>query len=112
MITILLFIISFLLFIFILYSIVEWLTHISMVKDHTDIYGYANYQKFKREFVKQKWNYIWRTGLFNSNTNSKIHAGIIQFNGIGMIINNPVSYFLCMMYVKKHIKPTKGGYKW
>jgi len=72
---------------------IDYRTHISMVKSSTKEYGKANYNIFFQEFNKCKWDIKrYKGSLFDKSTNSEIHASIIQFNGVGMIMQNPIEY--------------------
>lgn len=90
-----------------LFFIAEWQVHIDMTKRNSDKYGYGNFDLFKREFVKYNWeSKRWKDSLFDYNTNSQYHAGIIQFVGIGMIMRNPIDWIKVKRYVAQHIKET------
>lgn len=85
---------------------ISWLTHISMTNDDTSKTGWASYTTFKKWFNKYEWqeNVLYSDSLWNRELDCKIHASIIKFEGIGMKINNPLSYILVKLYVRKYIK--------
>jgi hypothetical protein len=99
-----------------MFASVDWLAHISMTKDHSSKRGWGNYKKFKREFEKIEWKplLLYSKSFANRDNDSEIHANIIKFNGVGMIINNPISLYLCKRYVKKQMlsKPKVELHKW
>lgn len=91
---------------------VDWLVHISMVKENGKAYGWASYKRFVEEFDKVDWkpDELFSGSLFSKENYShkdKIHANIIQFNNKGMIIYDPFSYLLTKFYIKKWIKQNR-----
>jgi hypothetical protein len=102
-----------------IYLWVEWSTHLDMVNTHAVNTGWGSYKDFKREFHKINWRYKhdFPTSVF-CNTyfdaeHSQFHANIISFNSKGMKINNPISFILCKLYVKKYInKNFRQKVKW
>lgn len=101
-----------------IFALVSWLVHISMVKGHCDTYGCGNRKLFWEQFKKCE---LKRDRVFSSyfaydeNTKiiSKVHAGIIEFNGIGMVLN-PVDYLIVNyeLYRMRKIEDKKKIYKW
>lgn len=95
----------------ILWKIGDWLVHVSQVKDSSSVYGWGNYQKFIREFEKCEWDNEdgeYKYSMWDRERGAKFHASIIEFNNIGMIINNPIDYVRVDMYVKKFYKNKFG----
>lgn len=98
----------FVIFIFIsAFLLIEWSVHISMTKEDSKKYGWGNYKKFIREFNKYNWDDKgWNIGkphnpsFWDRENKCKLHADIIKFNDIGMVINNPID----LQRVKKHMK--------
>lgn len=88
------------------FSLVYYTTHIDMTKSRTKIYGYGTYSKFLREFNKYNWQQgdYFESSLFDGKNNCQIHASIIEFDGIGMIMRTPLDYFLAVMFVRRYIK--------
>jgi len=110
---VLLFIVGMLFFIF-------WLTHLDMVKIRSESYGFGSFKKFKEQFQKYQWKpqERFQTSLFGTNHScsceTKIHASIIKFEGVGMLLY-PWDYFRVVMFVRKFIKtnyPPKTKHKW
>lgn len=103
-------------FIFIgMFGSIDWLTHRDMVKSSTKQYGISNYKQFVEEFHKIEWDYergMFPDSLFTKDYSSQFHANIVQFNGIGMIINNPFSYLRVKLYVKKQIESNRRVNSW
>lgn len=106
-------IVTVVLFCTIVLGMIEWTVHISGVRAHKSDYGWAGYRTFKKEFAKTEWEYdaSFKGALFEKGnkygrheTRDEIFVGRIILNGKGMIINNPISYVLCMIHVRKHIK--------
>jgi hypothetical protein len=84
-----------------------WLTHLTMTKSETKISGWASHKKFISELNKYKWRYDsgWSGSLFHDDfSDNLIHASIYKFGGVGMKINNPISYIITVLYIKKYIK--------
>lgn len=91
---------------------VDWSIHVGTRKESLP-YGWAGYRKFKEEFNKGQWEYDkdFKGALFEKDnrygwdgTRDEIFVGKIVFNGKGMVIHNPISYALCMLYVRKYIR--------
>jgi hypothetical protein len=107
---------------FVFHAILEWIFHIQMTKDRTHTYGWANYKKFRHQFDKRKWVFNEDYGLYSNKDNSCYyfaHLNVIKFDDKGMLIHNPVSYWLTRFYVRSYIKQnnlykkTKGNVvKW
>lgn len=93
---------------FSLILIVGWLTHISMVQGETDIkcYGWATFGKFLEQFHKYNWdNENWRGySLWDRKNYCEIHANIVYFEKIGMIMRTPIDYFMMVFYIRKYFK--------
>jgi len=84
---------------------VDYRTHIDMVKSCTKEYGRANYNIFFQEFNKCKWDVKrYKGSLFDKSINSEIHANIIQFNGVGMIMQNPIEYLKVRFHLYQYLK--------
>ena len=79
--------------------LINWTTHISMTKQFTSQYGYANYSIFLKEFNKiQNWdtdtyhkNIYKQHKTYRSDTYS---IGILQFNNKGMVMATPWDYLM------------------
>lgn len=99
------------LFAFIFGVVLPWDVHRTMVKNSTNSYGEAGYDKFLEEFHKVDWvnDSTFSESLFSRDHNDKIHASIIMFNGKGMMMKNPVAHFRVERYVKRYIKENFGA---
>jgi len=83
--------------------LIDYGVHISQVKDHTERYGKSSNNIFIQEFNKCEWdNSRWKGSLFDYSRDSQIHAGIIKFNGIGMIMQNPIEYLKMLYFVNQY----------
>lgn len=117
-------IVIFILFVLILMlMLIDWLSHMTMTKDNCKVYGWGNYEKFVKEFNKYNWNNkgwnssipLYEPSFWDENNNSKLHANIIQFNKIGMLINNPIDLVRVKLFLRKYYKETvyqKKLHKW
>lgn len=76
--------------VFIFYSIL-FSVHKAQTRENSKEWGYGSFKVFFENFKKIEWEYkdSWSSSRFSYPTDSKIHAGIIKFNGKGMVI----SYF-------------------
>lgn len=110
---VLLIIVIIVLIIFGFYLLIDWLTHIGMTKDHTTKSGWTGYKKFVEHFSKVDWKAesFWAGSCWDRLNDCEYHANIIKINGAGMIINNPISYFLVKQYVRNYLKP-QNKVKW
>lgn len=84
--------------------LVSWLTHIDMTKGDSSKQGWANYKTFKEYFNRYEWedSDIFKGSYWNRKLDCKYHASIIKFEGVGMLINNPINYLLVNNYVRKY----------
>ncbi|WP_431785821.1 hypothetical protein [Paenibacillus lactis] len=91
--------------------IISWAVHISMTSDGSNKSGWADYSTFRRWFDSYEWetDNDFKGSLWNRKMNCKYHAGIIKFEGIGMKINNPLSYLLVASYVWRYTKRMGKG---
>lgn len=90
----------------------DYVVHIDMVKQHTEMYEYSSFDEFKNQFNKQSWDTLNSDDLISLNHRSRIYAGIIEFNNIGMIMENPIEYLKAKRFITKYIKNKniKGWY--
>lgn len=91
--------------------------HKKMTIENTDQWGYGDFNIFKREFLKREWinEEKYRDSFFDRSTNSKIHAKIYQFDGIGMVIKEYKDYCEIQDFLEKRKIPKKikvENYKW
>lgn len=89
---------------------INWDVHKDMVRSSTEFYDKAGYKRFVEEFNKVDWlpNLYFKGSLQSKDSKNKYHASIIMFNGKGMIVNNPVSYFRVVRYVNRYIEKEFG----
>lgn len=94
------------LFLALILIIIDWAVHLSMTSDGSIKYGWASYSTFKKWFSSYEWkgDNVFKGSLWNREMKCTYHAGIIKFEGIGMKINDPFSYLLVRIYVRKYIK--------
>lgn len=104
--------------------LVNWIAHISMTIGDCKggNWGWGNYWKFKREFRKLKWRKMdnYRSLVSNNQElvhlyDGYLHANIVKFRGIGMVINNPISYLLVTVFIRKEVRKrdlNNVRYKW
>ncbi|HEY8889811.1 MAG TPA: hypothetical protein VIM70_06115 [Clostridium sp.] len=80
-------------------------SHISMVKSRKK-YGRASYKIFMEEFYRCDWKQdtFFKKSLFDRETDSQLHAYIIEFDGIGMIMKNPIEYCKMRLFVRSYLK--------
>lgn len=74
-----------------------------MTRDDSKMQVVGTYQDFVRQFYLQEWPDKNPTGsFFNRKTDSTIHASIIKFNGVGMIMKNMFHFYLVCRFLHKH----------
>lgn len=87
---------------------VEWGSHVEMVKEHCSTWEWGTFAQFEREYAKVEWEErdpdfpeshfgLW----LNLSHRDEIHANIIKFGDVGMILK-PWDYFLFKLWEKKH----------
>lgn len=83
----------------------KWETHKVMIEKSTDYYGKGCWNVFEENFKKRKWlrDRKYPESIFDHSTNSQIHASIIQFDGIGMLLNKR-DYKKFLKFMKEEIK--------
>ncbi|MGM0409113.1 MAG: hypothetical protein ACQEQF_00005 [Bacillota bacterium] len=99
--------------------ILDWLTHISMVRNNTEKYGWSNFNKFKEKF--EEYNMIeYEDELFNGSyiryknryeDFCKVHADIIMFDNKGMILGF-ISYIKFKLFIMKIKSNSKKTVRW
>jgi hypothetical protein len=91
----------------------KWISHDSMTEEHSNKYGYSNFKKFKEQFIKYEWTIddIYTESLFNKEKDCELHANIIRFNGVGMIMKTPLDLWLVDSFIKKYIYNKYGKVK-
>ena len=84
----------------------DWIIHIAMTKSSCQTYGYSNFKKFINEFSKYNWqyDYFWGNSLFDHTSDSKFHANIIKFCGVGMVMKTPWEWYRVKCYVYRYIR--------
>lgn len=94
---------------------VEWSTHREMTRNHADKLAYGNFQDFMREFGRHTWEprtSHFPDSFFDRQTNSEIHASIVRFNGVGMLLS-PLGWFRVTRFLKANkIKHSPVEKKW
>jgi len=113
---------SMILFIFVLAALMCWINfiiHKSMTRENSKKQAVGTYWDFLYQFNQQEWenDNVWESSFFNRETDSKYHASIIKFNGVGMIMKNTLHYFLVGWYIFRLTQAKKrekvfGGYYW
>lgn len=81
-----------------------------------DVYDYASYWSFKREFGKYEWE-IYNTyddfifmvkedkiGGVNKAIAKVDRYGVIRFNGKGMVMRTPIDFLLMRIYIAKYLR--------
>ena len=93
------------LMIMIVFIFTVWLIeHVIKTIDRSHVYGWGNYSKFKREFNKNNWKAFESEPnfLYDCENESRINKCVYEFEKKGMLINNPISFILCEIYIMKH----------
>jgi hypothetical protein len=83
---------------------VSWFVHIEMTTGNTLKHGWGSYSTFKYHFAQYEWsneNGHYKGSLWNREEGCEYHASIIKIGGVGMLINNPFSYILVVIYMWK-----------
>jgi hypothetical protein len=87
------------------FLIVPVLTHRDMTRTSTNYTVNRTYKDFVKAFHRFNWStHGWKGSLFDDENNAKIHASIIMFSGVGMVLNNPIDYYRAKRYVRAYIK--------
>lgn len=87
-------------------TLVGWTVHRSQVDAFTKTWDYATFEQFKKQFNKCPWkegSRGWNGSLFDYDSDSQIHADILQFDGKGM----KLSYFgwiAFLFFMRKNYK--------
>lgn len=86
-----------------------WNTHKAMVKKSCRVYGKGNFELFKKLFeeINPALDTIFES-YFDIKTKTKIHASIIQFNGVGMILGF-TDWLKFQKYIKRKIEQDKDN---
>jgi len=91
-----------------------WTVYLDMVTDHCDTYAWGTFAQFEREYAKRQWEQqadfpqshfsVW----MNLHHNSEIHADIIKFDDVGMLLN-PMDFLLFKLWEKNHMYKKPSG---
>lgn len=103
--------------------IADWNVHKRMVEEYAQERGRASYATFLKEFNKYEWSNeisygsIWKGSLWakGSNDETYIHASIIKFNNIGMIMKTPIDWLQFLLHMRKNsrkINKPKYEFQW
>lgn len=89
----------------------SYLTHIWMIKDDIKYpHGYGTFIDFKKQFRSVKWkrDLIFTDSFFGASSHDEnyIHASIIRFGGVDMILD-PISYTIFLLWCIKNKYSTK-----
>lgn len=90
-------------------AVADWIIHLSMTKSYTP-WGWASYSRFQIEAASRCWETIvgFKGSLFESTTDSYIHAGMVKFDG--RYIAFPFLDFMKVEYWRlRHWKVYKNG---
>jgi hypothetical protein len=95
--------------------LVPWMTHIEMVHKYTDKNANGNFEQFLREFNSRSWERKdrWRQSYFGIEAEyytNEIHADVIKFDEVGMILD-PISYFRFKIWSQKNAIPRSNNSK-
>lgn len=104
---------------FFLFTKISHSVHKSQVRDFTEEYGRGNFKIFLRHFTNRDWERCrhHRRSFFiyprnSPYSSSEIHAGIIKFDGKGMLLDY-WSYLRFLFWEWQHeYKPIEHDYKW
>lgn len=68
----------------------------------------GTFRDFFEEFHKRTWTYDppFPTSFFEPSTDSMIHAGVLRFDGVGMLLT-PWSYWRVRCFLRERIKERK-----
>lgn len=88
----------------------HWSVHRSMVRSSCEAWDYGNYRTFLAQYEKCQWEqiepyYESHFGIDDQYNHNRIHAGIIKFHGMGMVLD-PISYLFFLVWEQKHRMPT------
>lgn len=90
--------------------LIHWFIHRSQTIEYSresgSIWGYGGFEDFIREYSKCEWSRdrLWPESHFgegDTHFQNYIHAGIICFDGKGMVLD-PISYVLFLYWVYKN----------
>lgn len=65
---------------------IGWATHVDMVKEFTGVCGKGSFNDFLNEVKKHEYTRDRKHIYSHFSQTSQIHASIIQFNHVGMIL--------------------------
>ena len=70
--------------------LLDYLSHLGQIDEYTKKWAWGSYKDFKIQFFSHEWirKPRWEQSYFSAedSDNYCIHANIIQFNGIGMML--------------------------
>lgn len=90
-----------------IFTIISWQVHKSMTQDSCSSWDFGSYNDFKREFLAIQYGAGWddcryfKRSYFCRKQDSEIHASIIKFRGVGMVLG-PIANLRAMLLLKKY----------
>ena len=78
-------------------------SHRSMTRRYSDKLAYGTFSDFLREMASHNWERDPRfpTSFFDSKTDSEVHASVVRFDGVGMILS-PLDWLRVCRYLGKN----------
>jgi len=111
------FILTLFVLVFSIFYGISYLVHRSMTITETTAWDYGSYKDFIKQFQSISWdprNPTWAGSFFSHDTDSQLHASIVEFRGKGMVIKF-TSYpkYLGFMWLNRSsvTKRNKGMWK-
>lgn len=99
---------SIILFLLALYCSIPWIVHRKMTIDNSSEHISASYFEFKKRFNLVSWRYyhFFPGSLFEENytCTSMVHAGVVLLDSVGLVLRNPIDYYLAKRHVKSFIE--------
>lgn len=80
----------------------NWMHHVATTKRMSKKYGKGSYKDFVKYFRLCIW-ITYRDHIEDPYQSCKITDDTIEFDGVHMIINNPISYYLVRKHIDKYL---------
>ena len=83
-------------------SLIPWSVHRSQTREFSRSVARGDMKTFFREFASRNWerNERFPESCFDYSTDSEIHASIIRFGGVGMLLG-PLSWFRVYLWIRR-----------
>jgi len=89
----------------------SYYAHKCQVRRYTDRWDYSDFETFLKEFRKREWKIYEEieNSLESKEGDSEIHAGVVNFDGKGMVMKNAWEFRKMEKFIENYYNEKKKG---